>query len=267
MALTVQQKKAREGKLTASAVGSLMSGDQEKILNLWRELIGDPAYVAEDLSEVWPVCLGNATEALHLWWLERKRNGGTPYTFKGTVHTHPALSWAAATTDGWDEQNGMAIEVKHVGGFESREVVRARYMPQLHWTMIVTGTKKILFSVIEGAREPNAEIVDYDDDYGDELMIRAKAFMECVWNLQPPVALAPVAPPVKAVKVYDFNGKNEWASEAAVWLDNYKHIKVAESAEKNLKKMVPADGQKAFGHGIEITRDKANRLSLREIKQ
>ena len=60
--LSPAQIAARDGKLTASAVACLMSGDADKILNLWRELTGDPSYVPEDLSDIWAVQLGSHTE-------------------------------------------------------------------------------------------------------------------------------------------------------------------------------------------------------------
>lgn len=262
--LTDKQIAERAGKLTASAIGCLMTGDQAKIMNLWRELTGDPSFVRDDLSDIWPVQLGVATEELHLSWLERKR--GVKFTHRGTVHTHPTLKWAAATTDAWWEESGCPVEVKHIGGFEGRDVVRARYMPQVHWLMFCTGAKKALFSVIEGAREPSWEIIPLDEDYAAELLKRAEAFMKCVWELTSPVAQAPVEAPVKAIKTYDYTGNNEWASEASVWVANYKSAKIAAASEKTLKAMVPADAQRVHGYGIEITRNKASSLSLKEIK-
>jgi hypothetical protein len=41
-----------------------MTGDADKIMNLWRELVGDPAFVPEDLSGIWVVQLGSHTESL-----------------------------------------------------------------------------------------------------------------------------------------------------------------------------------------------------------
>ncbi|KAF0138657.1 MAG: hypothetical protein FD153_1184 [Rhodospirillaceae bacterium] len=92
------QRRARDGKLTASRVGVLMNGDEAAIYALWREMIGAPDYKPEDLSDVWAVQLGSCTESLNLDWYERRT--GRSVTRRGDVVVHPTLPWAAATLDG-----------------------------------------------------------------------------------------------------------------------------------------------------------------------
>ena len=208
--LSPDQVRQRDGKLTASRVACLMTGDEGKIMNLWRELVGDPDFVEEDLSGVWPVQLGSHTESLNLDWYERRT--GKPLSRRGDVVVHSGCDWAAATLDGWDDDLRAPVECKHVGGWEKTPTILARYAPQAHWQMIVTDADRCVFSIIEGSSEPVIEIVDFDPAYGKELMRRAEQFMECVRTLTPPVALAPVVPPVKAEKTYDMAGNNEWAS-------------------------------------------------------
>lgn len=263
MSLTPTQLAARDGKLTASRVACLMTGDEAKIMDLWREMIGDPGYVAEDLSGVWPVHLGSVTETLNLDWYERKHG---VLTRRGEVVCHPLHDWAACTLDGFDEALPGPVEAKHVGGYEPLPKVVARYMPQLHWQMLCTGTYAAALSVIEGAKEPVVEIVPLDPEYATELWSRAEAFMACVESLTPPVALAPVEAPVKAEKVYDLAGSNEWGDAAATWLADAPAAKRAASAEKALKGLVPADAARCHGSGVQITRDRAGRLSLKEMK-
>lgn len=260
--LTPEQLKAREGKLTASAVGALMSGDDAKVLNLWRRLVGDPDYVDDDLSGVWPVQLGNATEALNLDWYERK--SGHILTRKGEVVVHPRFDWAAATLDGWVEALMCPIECKHVGGREPFDRIRERYTPQMMWQMSVTGAEQCIFSVIEGANAPRIEAMDRDGEYIEIMWDRAQNFMRCVRNMTPPVQLEAFdAPPPPAVREVDFTGSNEWADHAITWLGNNSAALKAEKAEKALKGMMPEDAKKASGHGIAITRDKARRLTLK----
>lgn len=182
--LTAQQIAQREGKLTASRVACLMTGDAAKVMNLWREMVGDPAFVPEDLSGVWPVQLGSATEALNLDWYERRH---APLTRKGDVVCHPLHEWAACTLDGFDERLPGPVECKHCGGFEKLPTLVDRYSPQMHWQMLCTGTSKCAFSVIQGAKAPVVEIVSLDTEYATELWRRAEAFMTCVWNLTPPI--------------------------------------------------------------------------------
>lgn len=259
--LSPDQVKARDGKLTASRVACLMTGDEEKIMNLWRELVGDPAFVEEDLSGVWPVQLGSHTESLNLDWYERRT--GKPLSRRGDVVIHPGFDWAAATLDAWDDDLQAPVECKHVGGFEKTDAILQRYAPQSHWQMMVTGANQCVFSIIEGAREPIIEIVRLDLDYAAELLARAKQFMECVWNLTPPVILAPVAPPAKPEKTYDMQGNNEWASEAVTWLTTRQAAKDFAACEKAIKAIVPADAIKCNGHGISVSRNKAGSLSIK----
>lgn len=258
--LSPAQVEQRDGKLTASRVACLMTGNEADILDLWREMIGDPSHVPEDLSAVWPVQLGSWTEPLNLDWFERKHG---PISRRGEV-VIGAVDWMACTLDGWSDLHGCPVECKHVGGREALSTIIERYQPQMQWQMLVTRTEQCLLSVIEGANEPVIETIPFDADYTNELSRRAHAFMEHVRNLTPPVALAPIAPPVKPEKTYDMTGNNAWGANAATWLSTRQAAKDCAAAEKELKSVVPADAVRCFGFGVEIKRDRANRLSLKE---
>jgi predicted phage-related endonuclease len=263
VALTPEQRIAREGKLTASAIGALVSGDKQRILNLWREMIGDPAYVEEDLSGVWPVQLGSTTEQLNLDWYERKM--GYAITRRGEVVNHPDLNWAAATLDGFDPVYNFPIETKHVGGWEKTEAIIQRYMPQMHWQMECTGTKLCAISIIQGAAEPYVERIHYDKDYADQLMARALKFMEHVWNMTEPVVIESVAPkymPHDQLREINMIGDNKFASLASQWIANKKQAKEFEDASKELKENLPYDAKRAFGYGIQVKRAKNGSLRI-----
>jgi hypothetical protein len=261
--LTKTQIEARDGKLTASRVACLMTGDESEILTLWREMIGDPNVQHEDLSGVWPVQLGSHTESLNLDWFERKKG---PVSRHGEVVLHKN-GWAACTLDGWSDLHGCPVECKHVGGREPLETIITRYQPQMHWQMIVTGAKECALSVIMGANEPIVEHIQFDKDYAAELWSRAERFMECVRSLTAPVSVSAVAAPVKAEKAYDFSTNNHWCSEAVTFIKNRTAAKDFTAAEKALKGLVPADAARVTGGGIECRRDRANRLSIKELVQ
>ncbi len=262
MSLTPAQKAAREGKLTGSRVGVLMNGDERQILNLWREMVGDPDYVAEDLDDYWPAVLGSFTEQLQLDWYERRT--GHRVTRRGEVVIAPWAEWAAVTLDGWDDVIGRPIECKHVGGYERREIVIGRYQPQYHWEMLVTETPDLRSSIIEGAKEPVVETSPFDRDYGGELRRRAEVFMEFVWALTPPVALPPIPPPVIPVQTYQMTGSNEWASNAGLWLEHRAAALVFAKAAEEIKVLMPSDAKVAWGHGITAARNKAGAVQIKE---
>lgn len=258
--LTEQQRKNRDGKLTASRVACIMKGDAAEILNLWKELIGDPSYEPADLSTIWAVRLGETTEPLNLEWFVRKHG---PISRVGEVVTH-SCGWAAATLDAWSDERQCIIECKHCGGRESMETIIERYQPQVHWQMLVTGTHKAALSVIQAANEPVIEFITRDESYAQELWRRAERFMRCVETLTPPVPLPSVSPPVRPTKTYQMQTSNIWCSHAGVWLANKEAAVLAKDAEKELKALVPSDAAKAIGGGVVINRDRAGRLSLRE---
>lgn len=261
MALTAEQRKAREGKLTASAISVLLGADNEKINDLWRQLAGDPTWREKDLSGIWPVQLGSCTETLQLDWYERKT--GRSVTRRGEVVVHPTYPWAACTLDGWDAVDDIPIEVKHVGGREPLERIVARYYPQVTWQMIVTGARKAVMSIIEGANEPLIEMVHYDSAFADELLVRAIKFMECVESMTPPRSMGAVAMRPPPVNIIDMTGSNEWAHHAGTWLEHLPASQQVEAAEKGLKALMPLDAKQAHGYGVRVNRDRANRLSLR----
>ena len=261
--LTAEQLSQRDGRLTASRISALMSGDAAKVMDLWREMIGDPSYIEPDFREVWPVQLGVATESLNIAWYAKKKG---PISRVGEV-VIGTPDWAACTLDAWDITRNCPLECKHVGGREPLETIIARYAPQTTWQMLVTGAKECALSVIMGANEPIVEYLPLDNEYAAELMKRASQFMRCVEMLTPPVTLEPVAAPVKAEKIYPMNDNADWKSNAERWIQSHGAAKTATEAEKALKALVPMDAAKATGHGITITRNRAGSLSLREDKQ
>jgi predicted phage-related endonuclease len=259
--LSPDQIRQRAFRLTASRIAPLMTGDEQKLLELWRLLSGDPSYVEHDLSDVWAVQRGTATEPLNLRWFTHKF--GKELTRHGQVVVHPKFDWAAATLDAWIEGDGHPLEAKDVGGFEPIDRVLARYCPQAHWLMEVTGARKCVFTIIEGGREPTIHVVERDETYAKELLTRACAFWLCVETMTPPVAPPPAAAPVKAEKVYDMTGSNSWWAHAATWLSTIQAKKDCEKSERELKALVPADAERCFGASIEIKRNKAGSLSIR----
>jgi predicted phage-related endonuclease len=211
---------------------------------------------------VWAVQLGSTTEGLNLEWFERRY--GTTVTRRGEV-VIGQHEWMAATLDGWDIVNNCPIECKHVGGFEKFEVIVSRYQPQMQWQMLVTGARECALSVIMGASEPVVEFVNRDDEYIREMVSRGQQFMAYVERRTPPVTLPAVPPPIDVSKYYDMTGRNEWANAAATWLATKATARECADAEKYLKSIVPPDARRCTGYGVSITRDRAGRLSLREI--
>lgn len=260
MGLTAEQRAARVGKLTASRIGVLMSGDKEGILRLYREFIGE--LEEENLDDNWPVQLGESTEKLNLDWYEKKNK--RLLTKRGLVVTHPKYDWAAATIDGFDPELKCPIEAKHVGGREAMVVILNRYQPQCQWQMFVTETKLCGLSTIMGANEPVVDYIDRVQPYVDLMFERAQGFMYCVAMKTPPVKLDPIPVPVDADANIDMTGNNQWTHFAIEYMANHAASEKFEEAKKSLKAMVPENAKRCYGAGICIHRDRARRLHVRE---
>lgn len=262
MGLTAEQRAERIGKLTASSVGTLMRGDEQELLNLWRMISGDPNYVEPDFSDNWPAQLGSVTEELNLDWFAKKHGS---VSRRGEVVTHEN-KWAACTLDGWSGQYNAPIQCKHVIQYKKLPDVLDWYAPQLHWEMYVTGRKKACTSIIIGSLEPQVDIIDYDEAYGAALLKRAEDFMQCVWNLKPPVKIPEIAAPVRREewRTVDMSGSNEWGSAAADWLGNKDGAEIFENSKTAIKALIEPDVGIAYGYGIMAKRAKNSSITIRE---
>lgn len=250
--------------ITGSRCKVLVNGDDQGLNRLWQELIDDPAYVPENLDDDWAVQLGTCTAPLNLHWFAKKQHA-TITRIEDVVYSFD-FEWAACTLDGWYEEANCPIECKHVGGHQPFDTVLEFYQPQLQWTMMVTDSERIAFSVIIAAAPPIVEFIPRDPEVIDKLIAGGKHLMRHVAARTPPIALPAVPMPGLKEVSYDMSGYPVWQRHAAQWLQCRGAAESARESEKVLKSIVPADARKAFGAGIVITVDRADRKHLREDK-
>ena len=312
MALTPAQREARKGKLTGSSVAVLMEGNDIEILNLYYELTNDPRYVAKELDDVWAVQLGSHTEIFSLHWYARSKGYGplikkattitdekgclivsdielyadNPVKKMGELVVHPEHPWVAATLDAMDtvENVFVVIECKHCGNFRKMADVIKKYMPQLHWQMFATQTRKIKLRVIVGANEPVDQEVVWDDFYWATLWGRAQEFWARVQAKKAPggdVIMAPVvAKSAVEVVMKTINLKQmqldaevlpNWAPDIMnnldVWLESVDAMKQNEDATKRVKELLPSDCGELIHHGVTVKRNKAGSVSITKAKE
>lgn len=262
--LTQEQKKQREGLLTASRIGVLMKGDPKAVYQLWMEMTG----VAEepDLSQVWPVQLGSHTEQLNLEWYALKT--GHAVSRQGEVVRSNRVEWAAATLDGYDDIDKAVVECKHVGVQFNTDDIVARYYAQVQWQMMCAECPKGYLSVIFGSYEPRIIEIERNDAYIDTMVERGERFMYFVNNFIPPVDLDPVATPVAQSDMIeiDMDGNNHFASLAEQWLSTKADHDLFEETAEQLKQIMPPNCKKAYGYGITATRSKSGSISIRRKK-
>jgi len=260
--LTTEQRKARSGRIGGTTANTLMSGDERRIYNEFLRIIGDPSYQEEDLSNNWPVQFGSYIEKFALDWYQKQ--SGDPLTMRGKPVVHPQRSYVGVTLDSVCVPKSLVIDCKAPGAHRRLDDVISRNVPQLVLQRACTGTQNAALLIVHGGSEPELYPVSWDEAYEKQLWEVVDQFWNCVITLTPPNGFQPIAAPVRALKIYEMDGRNDWGSEAAVWLENYKSAKLAMKSEKNLKAMVPADAKIAQGNGVTISRYRSGRMSLRE---
>ena len=252
----------RRDGIGGSDANVLLSGDRERILQLWREKRGEtqPA----DLSSTLPVMLGCWTEPFNRMWFEKLT--GQSVSLLGLVINCSTYSWRRCTLDGYICETQTIWEAKHTSAFAKPEEVLERYMPQLQHNMAVAKAKRAILSVIFGNQKFEIFEIAADWLYQLDLFHAERAFWACVQDGTPPApAPVPTAPKAVGVREVCLEGQNSWAAAAADWLTHREAAKLHSNACVQIKALVDEDVARAFGHGIEAKRSKSGAISIREF--
>lgn len=262
--LTDEQKRAREGRVTASFVPALIAGNKDRIHQEWQRLVGDPTYVEPDFSRNWPVRLGEYLEPLVLDWIQTK---GRRLIRRGEVVVHPEMPHVSCTLDAFDPDLQRVVDVKVIGSWRKIDDVLTYYLPQLIVQAECCGVRSASLAIVHGGAEP----VEYPLTWSqaDESVVweAIADFWRCVTDLRRPIDLPEPRVIVPAVQRYDMTGNNAWADEAATWLENYASAKRFEKATKAIKELMPDDAVSASGAGIECKRSRSGALSIKDVSK
>jgi predicted phage-related endonuclease len=263
--LSPDQVKNREYKIGASFLPALMSGNDDRILNEWQRIVGDPSYVKEDLSDVWAVQLGSFLEPFALDWHEKKT--GLTIQARGEWFTHPQRPHMGCHLDGYRPGDDVVIDCKVVGQWRKLDEIVSYYTPQMIAQRACANAASAALLVVQGGAEPIEVPVTWEPSYEALVWQRVDEFWKCVEDLTPPVFREAASAPIVPVKTYDMTGNNEWASNAVTWITTRQAYKDNEAATKALKSIIPADAIKCVGHGIAVSRSKSGALSIRENRE
>ena len=261
--LTPEQLEFRRKFIGGSDANIIMSGNPEMITKLWREKRGESE--PEDLSDVMPVAIGSATEAVNVEFFERRT--GRKVTCRGAERLSLYCKWGACTLDGLTDNEETVFEAKTVSAFSNSEEILKRYYPQLTHNMLVCGLQKAVLSVIYGNGHKFEKYeVKLDPVYADELFAAEEVFWEAVQFGDPPVPFDPPAPQVDIKRIVDMTGNNEWASAASDWLENFEASKKFDKARSEIKALLEPDAAVTFGHNVVAKRSKTGVVTIRRIK-
>jgi putative phage-type endonuclease len=262
---------ARRLGIGGSDANTIMGGEEEKIIRLWREKRGE--IEPEDLSWVLPVQMGLATEELNERWFTHHTGLKVVCQQEMVVsNDHP---WMRVTLDGVVEPPDFSAsvllsecpvwEAKHLSQFTKKDEPPVKYYPQLQHQMAVTGASKAYLSVIFGTFDYQYYEIEADPLYQAQLIAAERAFWACVETGDPPCVIN-VPAPVEAIRKADMSASNAWAEHADKWLKTRAYSQTFDKATKELKALVDADVVEASGHGVTARRNKAGSISLSESK-
>lgn len=250
----------RSDQINASEAPIICGDDVERIVRLWEVKMGlrEP----DDLSDVWPVQLGIVTEELNLDWVQRYNGIGT-ITRRGeevefTREVNGIEIPFRVTLDGVTEF-GSPINAKHT--HTGAKGIREKYAPQVYLEMMAVGARSGYLSVIYGSQEPRIISYDWDEEYAQYVLERCAAFWEAVQTALPPASL-PEHREVKAFRMVDMTGNNQWADAAGRYIATVDAAKSHQKAKKDLLAMFPDDAVEAVGHGIRIKRTESGRRTI-----
>jgi hypothetical protein len=125
--LGAAQLRSRMSGIGGSDANTILSGNGDRVMALWREKRGDVE--PDDLSDRLPVALGCWTEPFNRQWYEKLT--GSVVSGVGRSVQCQRYDWRRCTLDGYVEDLGAVFEAKHTSAFAKADEVVERYMPQL----------------------------------------------------------------------------------------------------------------------------------------
>jgi predicted phage-related endonuclease len=251
----------RKGFLGGSDSLTIMGTDLTALHRLWREKRGEAE--PEDLSGNLTVQLGKVTEDLNRRWFET--NSGHQVIDVQKHVRHPGLHWMGATLDGRVEATGAVFEAKFMLPWSfTEETAIEKCAPQLQHNLWVVAGRTAVLSVITGGGKWVGIEVPADPLYQHLIVTAERKFWRCVESGEPPTLFGvdPPKPRVEAIRIVDMTSSNAWAEFSTIFLRTRSAHLEHEAAKAELKSLVPADAQQAFGHGVRAKRSKSGATSF-----
>ena len=215
--LPSSEQLVRRRTIGGSDANTILSGDAERIRDLWLEkrgekepedlsgrLAGDPRLLDRSLQSA-------VVRAAHR--PARQPNGKRRGLRRSSV--------AAMHARRLDRGERTVWEAKHTSAFAKSEEVLERYMPQLQHNMAVTGYQRAMLSVIFGNHKYEVFEIASDWLYQIELLEAESASgTACGRGGSRSPIEPPPAPPAHRRREVCLEGNNAWASAAFDWLEH-----------------------------------------------
>jgi predicted phage-related endonuclease len=267
--LTQAQQRLREYKTTASQVPIIMSGDTDKLIQLWRERIGE--IEPEDLSTRWPVQLGSFCETFIADWHQRET--GHELVRRQEFVQHPTLDYVSCTIDCYRPFDDTVLDVKVCNAWMSITDIVNYYAGQIRVQQACIGASRGALLLMHGSAEPHEYEVFSDEAYDKEMWGRIAAFQMCCDLLHPPAPLPKIVPPEQYRSVdleqLEKSAWPNWAHSIVPQLLAWSETKTAADQHKlatdTIKALTPDDVGRISFSDLGVTRNRAGALSIKRV--
>lgn len=261
----------RIGFIGGSDLYNIMKGDWH---DLW--LIKTGRKEPDDLSDVFRVNLGVATEDFHIDWFSR--HGGYPLVEKQKEYQqnidgvpYKGQVDALMQTDDSYVPNTI-LECKHTSSNRTIKDMLENYMPQLHLYMRLSNTHECFLSVIFG-NEWGWCRVNFDNDYWSKVHNAVIDFWEMVeTQIEPPVNGIGVDKidwsniAIDGLVARDASQDNYFVDLAHNYVNTVDAAKDHEAAKKQLRSLINDNEREVYCDFLSIKRDKrgACRIAIKK---
>lgn len=261
----------RIGFIGGSDLYNIMKGDWH---DLW--LIKTGRKEPDDLSDVFRVNLGVATEDFHIDWFSR--HGGYPLVEKQKEYQqnidgvpYKGQVDALMQTDDSYVPNTI-LECKHTSSNRTIKDMLENYMPQLHLYMRLSNTHECFLSVIFG-NEWGWCRVNFDNDYWSKVHNAVIDFWEMVeTQIEPPVNGIGVDKidwsniAIDGLVARDASQDNYFVDLAHNYVNTVDAAKDHEAAKKQLRSLIADNEREVYCDFLSIKRDKrgACRIAIKK---
>ena len=261
----------RIGFIGGSDLYNIMKGDWH---DLW--LIKTGRKEPDDLSDVFRVNLGVATEDFHIDWFSR--HGGYPLVEKQKEYQqnidgvpYKGQVDALMQTDDSYVPNTI-LECKHTSSNRTIKDMLENYMPQLHLYMRLSNTHECFLSVIFG-NEWGWCRVNFDNDYWSKVHNAVIDFWEMVeTQIEPPVSGVGVDKidwsniAIDGLVARDASQDNYFVDLAHNYVNTIDAAKDHEAAKKQLRSLINDNEREVYCDFLSIKRDKrgACRIAIKK---
>lgn len=243
----------RQGFVGGSDMYRILKGEWH---SLWLEKTGRKQ--PDDLSDVFPVQLGVATEGFHLDWFSKVTGYNIVERGKLFEYTYKNIP-LRGMTDGYVEGN-LIVECKHTSSYRKMSDMLDMYLGQLHHYMFTSNTPSIAFSVIFGNQHEWCT-VSFNEEYWKQCLEKIEEFWWFVdQDVEPqdgkpePINWADIM--IDELKVRDASDDNYFMSLVHDYMTWETHAIKFNNVKKELRAQIADNEREVFCKYLSIKRSK-----------